>query len=406
MSKNNDDFFSSKKTWSRVKDELLGCYLKPYTAKILYTQKPLLYVDCFAGKGRFDDGSNGSPIIAQDIFSDCIKRTNAKSPLINSYYIDLKYAHELEKNLSNYSNITVINGKYEDTIKKILVDTESSNVFLYIDPYGIKALDCNFFDYFADLECNSVELLINMNSFGFLREALHALGASHNRQQSELDAIIGDDLIESDPTILDYSTKSVQVLSGIAGGEYWIDIIDLYKRGALSGYEAEKLFSKQYCKRLSRKFKYVLSMPIRLKQNQRPKYRMIHASNHEDGCILMFENIIQRQKLLGDIQTQGQLSLFDVDTENEIIDTTRIKGDFLSHIQRYEEFTNINIVIAEFLVERGIICTPADIKEIISQLHFEGAILLKRVPPLTPTGKVSTFMTQTKKRRIEIRVNK
>lgn len=51
MAKKNDDFFVEKKQWSKVKDELLGCYLKPYVAKILHTHKPLAYVDCFAGKG-------------------------------------------------------------------------------------------------------------------------------------------------------------------------------------------------------------------------------------------------------------------------------------------------------------------------------------------------------------------
>lgn len=39
MSKKNDDFFVEKKPWSKVKDELLGCYFKPYVQKILYTYK-------------------------------------------------------------------------------------------------------------------------------------------------------------------------------------------------------------------------------------------------------------------------------------------------------------------------------------------------------------------------------
>ena len=67
MAKKNDDFFVEKKPWSEVKDQLLGCYLKPYIAKILHTRKPLIYVDCFAGKGKFDDGKQGSPLIALDL---------------------------------------------------------------------------------------------------------------------------------------------------------------------------------------------------------------------------------------------------------------------------------------------------------------------------------------------------
>ena len=71
MAKRNDDFFKEKKPWSEVKDELLGCYFKPYVSKILHTYKPLVYVDCFAGKGKFDDGKPGSPIIALKILLKC-----------------------------------------------------------------------------------------------------------------------------------------------------------------------------------------------------------------------------------------------------------------------------------------------------------------------------------------------
>lgn len=64
MSKDNRDFFVQKKIWSVVKDELLRCYLVPYFNKIFLTRKPILYVDCFAGKGKFDDGNDGSPLVA------------------------------------------------------------------------------------------------------------------------------------------------------------------------------------------------------------------------------------------------------------------------------------------------------------------------------------------------------
>ena len=57
------DFFKAKKPWSILKDQILDYYLAPYIAKILKTGKPLIIIDCFAGKGRFDDDEIGSPII-------------------------------------------------------------------------------------------------------------------------------------------------------------------------------------------------------------------------------------------------------------------------------------------------------------------------------------------------------
>ena len=55
MGKNTDDFFKEKKEWSKVKDDILGCYLKPYFTKIQYTKKEIIYIDGFSGKGKFDD---------------------------------------------------------------------------------------------------------------------------------------------------------------------------------------------------------------------------------------------------------------------------------------------------------------------------------------------------------------
>ena len=59
----SDDFFASKKPWSPYKDMVLAYYLKPYLAKVCTLRKPVVVVDCFAGAGRFADGSEGSPLI-------------------------------------------------------------------------------------------------------------------------------------------------------------------------------------------------------------------------------------------------------------------------------------------------------------------------------------------------------
>lgn len=171
MSKKNDNFFVVKKPWSKVKDELLRCYFKPYVQKILYTYKPLIYIDCFAGKGRFDDGNPGSPLIALDIINQCIASTTMNGqPQIGAVFIDLNYASDLEVNLKDYSGVKIVSGKYEEQIDSLLKGKEGCNVFMYIDPYGIKALNCSKFDEFARGRFNSVELLVNMNSFGFIRE--------------------------------------------------------------------------------------------------------------------------------------------------------------------------------------------------------------------------------------------
>ena len=68
------------------------------------TKRPIFYVDCFSGKGRFDDGKPGSPIIALDIRKDCIAQTRSENAQIDMCFIDLNYASDLELNLSSYSS--------------------------------------------------------------------------------------------------------------------------------------------------------------------------------------------------------------------------------------------------------------------------------------------------------------
>jgi three-Cys-motif partner protein len=92
MGKKNE-FFSKKKPWSEIKDDILSWYLEPYIAKILATRKPLLIVDCFAGKGKFDDGSDGSPlIILKNVMNTTSKYSNTK---ICCVFIEKKYYKEL-----------------------------------------------------------------------------------------------------------------------------------------------------------------------------------------------------------------------------------------------------------------------------------------------------------------------
>lgn len=121
-------FFKEKKVWSVVKDELLGCYLVPYFSKLLSTRIPILYVDCFAGKGKFDDGKNGSPLVA----IECLNRSldisanginnGMQVPEVFLRFIELHHADALKQNLPDgcKGKIEVIDGAFEDEIVGLL----------------------------------------------------------------------------------------------------------------------------------------------------------------------------------------------------------------------------------------------------------------------------------------------
>ena len=401
MSKKNDDFFKTKKSWSEVKDQLLGCYFKPYVQKILRTSRPLIYVDCFAGKGRFDDGKPGSPLIALDIIRDCLASTKMLQTQICSWFIDLNYSDDLRNNLKDYLGVKIISGKYEEHIMDLLKESPNCNIFLYIDPYGIKALQSSIFDKLACEPFYSIELLINLNSFGFIREACHAMKIQFNLD----DFTLFDDLVEYDATKLPATAKSIQDLNEIAGGDYWQRIILDYKEGRINGYKAEELFAEQYCQRLAKSYKYVLNMPLRIKPGQRPKYRMIHATNHHDGCLLMVDNIFNRWESWQNIQSSGQLSLFQEDLNNHSIDEDDIRQKVMMHYSQFFDFTSLNESMAKFFMKYGLICKTRNVKDALKELEKKGKVKIYREPPFTKTGRPSEFMEEkTNKQKVMLKI--
>jgi three-Cys-motif partner protein len=399
VAKKNDDFFKEKKPWSVIKDDLLSNYLTPYVTKILTTYKPLVYVDCFAGKGKFENGEKGSPLIALKILDNCKKITTVPSPKITAYFIDLNYGTDLKDNLPNSPDIQIISGAYEDNIEDILMDKKNRNVFLYIDPYGLKALQYSLLKKFSDSNFYTIEVLINFNSFGFIREACHAFAIDYVDVTSEF----FEDLVEYEPTTMDASKKSVDDLCEIAGGDYWIEIIENYKSKQYDGYQAETLFAEQYCKKLKENYTYVLNMPLRIGKDKRPKYRMIHATNHADGCVLMGENIYGRLQSMFMLQSHGQKELWDQDSDNNIISHEKIEKCLKEHIINYKENTPINKFYAEFYCKYGPFYSLESMNELIKKFEKEQKIVIERDPAITQKGNKSTFLVYNKTQKALIR---
>lgn len=397
MADKNKDFFKQKKAWSKVKDELLSCYLTPYMQKIMRTNKPIMYVDCFAGKGKFDDDEKGSPLIALEIIDNCLERSKTKESYVNASFIELNHAEELKNNIRDYKNANIYPGKFEDNIPKLLLNKKNYNVFLYIDPYGIRALNYKMFcDFKNSYNFNSIELLINMNSFGFFREGCRIMNAKYEPND------FFDDLLEYNPTKLTSNEESIVIMNEIAGGEYWQDIIRQYKNNEINAFKAEDLFARQYCAKLKECYKYVLNMPLRIKKGQHPKYRMIHATNHVDGCLLMANNICQRWEMMQDIQTNHQISLFEENCDNQDFDLEDIEKKLLIELKKCYEYSSLNNFSANFYMEYGPICKTGDLNKILKKLEND-KIEVKRTPAYTKTNKKSTFFSETGDQKIEIR---
>jgi len=408
MSKNNDNFFAKKKIWSEVKDELLAYYLVPYFNKILRTGKPILYVDCFAGKGKFDDGKPGSPLMAIKSLETSLGQYhgNRAAPPVTMKFIELNHSKDLEANIPEpqLGMCEVITGRFQDQIAPLITKAVSThpsqNVFFYIDPYGVKVLNAALLDQIANA-FTTAELLINLNSFGFIREACRVKNVQFRESE---DDIFGD-LEEYDYSAL----KSINELNAIAGGDYWQQIIEAYQAKKINCYEAEKEFSLRYKERLREKYKYVLDMPIRLKPGHHPKYRMVHATNHPDGCVLMAENIAKRtDRLVVEVQGGGQGTLFSETADNEYASDNELTQKVKSILDETTEFTRLNTFLANFYNKYGVLCDVSRLTtgkggSILKSLEKSGYVDIQRDPATTLNGSSSTFWGEHGKQTIQLR---
>lgn len=395
MAKNNSDFFENKKSWSEVKDELLGCYLSPYFSKILTTKRPIYYIDAFAGKGMFDDGKPGSPIIALDII-ESKKRSDTSS--VFSYFIEKKYSNELEKNIEKYSNKKVIKGKYEKVINDILKDKEECNVFIYIDPFGIKSLKYAIFEELSKYNFYSIEILMNMNMFGCVRNACKALNVDFDLELEDMD----DDIFPDE--ILEDKIKLVETINQILGGDTWKKVVMEMKGGEIDGFEAEVRFAHEYSSNLRKLFKYVLNMPIRVKKGARPKYRMIYVTNHPDGCKLMNDNMCTRWQALEERKSYGQYSLFQTDVEENVIDGTALYELLDSKLKNQKEYVHLSVFLAELFVDIGIKYKSNEVCNQLKELEHNGKIEVRRNPAYTvKLHKKSDFWEEKNGKTVEIR---
>ncbi len=400
MLQNTKNFFNRKKEWSKVKDELLQCYLKPYFAKIIQTRKTINYIDCFAGKGKFDDGEIGSPLIALNAIKEAKENSSIANTIINSYFIEPKFYNDLKNNLSNFSNVEVIDGNYADRISDILKNKKNENIFLYIDPFGIKCLPFNLYSLYNKQNFNSIEFLLNFNSFGFIRLACKVKKAEINLIK-QIESILRDGIIDEDFISDENSFNAIddeEEIDKIAGGNYWQFIINDLIDGKINCYETEKKIVFEYCKKLNEHFKYVINMPIRLKAGQLPKYRMIYGTNNEDGCLLMVQNICKRWELLGDIQSRNAgNSLFNENIENEIIDENIVQEKLVAYLRGFNSPVSMSEFLANMFNDLGVFTDWKTLKNCLKTLEEKRIIELKRTPSITPTGKVSAFIFDSKK---------
>lgn len=259
------EFFRAKRTWSKVKDEVLANYLSPYLAKVARLGKKIVFVDAFAGRGIFKDGSRGSPLIICE---------QAEKSVPNKYFAVFvngeKESHQtLQKVLKNYINqkkVRCICGTAEDLLEALKSLLTNQTLFLYLDPFGLKGCDFNLIKPYLEREKRrySTEIIINMSMPTLHRLATYraVLEKRETRQTKTLN----------------------KKLTGVLGGDWWREIMWNEK---LTPEDKETQVIQKYMELLKQYLPFIGSCPVREKTGKRVKYYMIFCSRHNHAMFLM-----------------------------------------------------------------------------------------------------------------------
>lgn len=372
-------FFSTKRPWSRYKDYLLESYLPPYLAKVNHLGKPILIVDCFAGRGRFEDGSDGSPLIIARAVQQW--REQGVAATARCVEADPGNFEVLQETLSEHAAyVEPVHGTFEDVLPGLEREAERKTIFLYVDPYTVKGLRFDEMERVYDQihkSDSSVELLMNFNVGIFMRWALAAVKRWEDlpdRAEFETMADDPDEHVERDE------------LTSIAGGKYWITIAE---RSGPSFQEKLTQFLAEYAKRLARTFEYVARFPVMEKLHHRvPKYVMIFATRSPDGALLMNDNMCKARRQFVEEQLRKKYkgpTLFDVTPEGEVVEQDELEAEVIRIVSVSDEpptrwDVRLKLLLAGYFAR----LTQSDVNRAIASL-----LRSKRLRRYESTGRVN-----------------
>ncbi|WP_292611656.1 three-Cys-motif partner protein TcmP [Methanobacterium sp. BAmetb5] len=251
------------KEHTKVKHEILSKYLSGWIRILGSHNKKVCYFDCFAGRGKYADGEDGSPLIALE--TACRIKDQFE-------YIDEIVCTFIEKDKNNYNNLKAVIDAEKDNAEKydkinILnpINDEFSNLvaeireirgrlapsFFFIDPFGFGGVPFEDIKYILSLP--KTEVFFNF----MVRDVNRFLTSSKHR--ISIEELFGFNNV-SDILEKKYSHLTAEQ-----------SLLRLY-RDQLHNYASVK---------------YTLPYKVNADDKLQTTYYLIHATNHPLGCALM-----------------------------------------------------------------------------------------------------------------------
>lgn len=289
-----DEFFDKLKPWSKRKHRLLGKYLPPFSAKVAKAtpNREIYCVDGFAGAAKYEDGSEGSPLLIAKFSDECARwRDPVILKLIN---VEPDVKREgifplLEKATREWTEkgiVENINKEFYSALPKIISQIGNSPALFFIDPFGPTYVHFSHLQPVLTRNQKITELIINFDTDGLRRIVDASLSEKINPKTAKTNS---------------------QNVTKIIGSEEWKQKLT---NENLSTEECEMILLREYMQNLT-KFGYdVVAYPIREALDKKPKYHFVYCTRHSDGLGLMNDFIREEEDLLYGEHIEEKLTLF------------------------------------------------------------------------------------------------
>ena len=180
MSRDNSTFWGIDKH-TIVKHQILKYYLSAWFPIISSWNNEVLYIDGFAGPGRYSNNEDGSPIIAINTALDQPSLRKSKEIIFlfiekhSERLLSLKSTiHEKFQNLPSNFKIYVEGGEFQPILSSILDGIKESETlfpaFVFIDPFGYSGFPMKTIHHIFRFK--TTEILVTFMS-GFLKRFIN-----------------------------------------------------------------------------------------------------------------------------------------------------------------------------------------------------------------------------------------
>lgn len=265
----NEEFFRERKAQAVFKHGILSRYPVVFASKTGWGGRQVVFLDGYAGRGEYEDGSPGSPVL--------LARTAAKVGGfrdVTGIYVERSPAdfRNLQQVMSQHGQSTdqLLEGDLRDRLPAILETARGAALFAFLDPFGT-ALDRDELagQLLGRRDEAPTEVLLHISVTTVAR-----IGGLLRRRREDGTALSAKD------------QKTVDHADRFLGGAWWRRHFEPVRNAAddQQATAAALRVAEEYRAGIGTATGCMsVSMPIRRRPNQFPKYLLVLFTRHMDG---------------------------------------------------------------------------------------------------------------------------